>query len=67
MQSQVMLPLKMHSLRKSGNDIWSLRTAWVLVMKFLAWPEVPAQFVSGSSQPDTKVPIPFFLILPMVM
>lgn len=36
-------PLKIHNLLKSGSDICSLRTAWVRVMKFLAWPDVPVE------------------------
>ena len=35
-------PLKIHSRLKSGREICSFLTAWVLVMKFLAWPDVPA-------------------------
>ena len=36
-------PLKIHNLLKSGSDICSLRTAWVRVMKFFAWPDVPIE------------------------
>ena len=41
LSSRNLLPLKIHSRLKSGSEIWSLRTAWVLVMKFFAWPDVP--------------------------
>ena len=44
------LPLNMHSRRKSDNDICSLRIACDLVMKFLAWPEVPGSKRSATAR-----------------